>query len=74
MECKICLMTTDISEIKDDICNFCVLHKTIDTNYIDFEPILEKIKISLVNTIVLLVYQEDWIVVLYYILQLKYGN
>ncbi len=44
MECKICLMTSDISEIKDDICNFCILHKTIDTNYIDFEPILEKIR------------------------------
>jgi len=44
MECKKCLMTSDISDIKDDICNFCVLHNTIENNYINFNPVLEKIK------------------------------
>ncbi len=37
-------MTTDISEIKDELCNFCVLHRTIEANCIDFNPVLEKIK------------------------------
>ena len=36
-------MTSDISEIKDNICNFCLLHKTIENNYKNFNPILEKI-------------------------------
>ena len=44
MECKVCLMTDDIAEIKDKVCNFCVLHKTIEKNCVDFNPTLEKIK------------------------------
>ncbi len=44
MECKVCLMTDDIAEIKNEVCNFCVLHKTIETNCVDFNSTLEKIK------------------------------
>ncbi len=44
IECNTCLMTNDIADINNNICNFCELHKTFSNNYTDFEPILNKIR------------------------------
>lgn len=44
MECSNCLITNNLCNFENNICEFCKLHKELDTKNLDFNPIREKIK------------------------------
>lgn len=46
MICDKCLMTSDLCDFKNDRCMYCHMHDEFDNKFIDFNPVLNKIKES----------------------------